>query len=101
MNIARSIRLTRLARGVSQQDLASATGISQSYLSLLESGRKEPSLAMIRTLAEGLDISEDLIFLSAIEYSELHEDSADVLSLLAEQLLTLISPPPPRRQKRK
>lgn len=92
MNIARAIRFVRLARGVSQHDLADRVGISPSYLSLMESGKKEPSLSMIRSLARGLDISDDLLLLSAIDYSALRSEDTKAMSTLADELLALMVP---------
>ena len=82
----------RLARGLSQQELAARTDISPSYLSLLESGRKEPSLAMIRAIAQALRIPEDLIILSSVDYGQLRVGSPETLAAVADQLLALIVP---------
>jgi DNA-binding XRE family transcriptional regulator len=51
-----TLRSLRLARGMSQQDLARAVGTSQSSLSLLESRRQKPVEDTIRALAEALAV---------------------------------------------
>jgi transcriptional regulator with XRE-family HTH domain len=89
MNIGRAIRFARAARGLSQQDLASRVAISPSYLSLLESGKKDPSLAMIRAIAKGLRISEDVFILTAIDFESIRAADVDVMSALSEQLLSM------------
>lgn len=79
--------MARISRGISQQDLATRVAISASYLSLVESGKKDPSLAMIRSIARGLKISEDVLLLTAIDYSSIRSADVDTLGALSEQLL--------------
>lgn len=56
------VRVWREYRGLTQEDLARATGAGKSYISQLEAGRKTGSLRFMRTLAEALEVSmEDLI----------------------------------------
>lgn len=87
MNIGRAIKFARVARGISQQDLALRVSISPSYLSLLESGKKDPSLAMIRSIAHGLKVSEDVLVLTAIDYELIRAADVAALAALSEQLL--------------
>jgi len=51
-----SLRRTRSQRRRSQLDLALSAGLSQRHLSFLESGRSQPSRAMLLRLAEALDL---------------------------------------------
>lgn len=92
MNIGRAIRISRLGNSLSQQALAIRVGISASYLSLLESGRRDPSLALLRDLAEALGMSLDLLMLTAIEYRHLGQSDSDNIAMLIERLVTLVSP---------
>lgn len=51
-----SLRSARSQRRRSQLDLALSAGLSQRHLSFLESGRSQPSRAMLLRLAESLDL---------------------------------------------
>jgi len=53
---ARLLRDWRLKRRLSQLDLALNSGVSQRHVSFLESGRANPSRAMILQLSETLDV---------------------------------------------
>lgn len=53
---AEPIRVWREHRGLSQQQLADAAGISKPYLSQLEAGRREASQRVIRRLARALRV---------------------------------------------
>jgi molybdate-binding protein/DNA-binding XRE family transcriptional regulator len=61
------LRLTRLARGHSQGDLARAAGITRQAISGIESGRWSPSLDVALSLARALDCSVEDLFGEAAE----------------------------------
>ena len=50
-----SLRCARERNGFSQEDLAHRAGISISYLSQLENGRRNPSLLLVVALCGALD----------------------------------------------
>lgn len=52
----RILRKQRLDKGLTQEELAFRAGMSVPYLSDLERGKWNPSLAVIIDLARGLDI---------------------------------------------
>lgn len=56
------LRLTRLARGLSQGDLARAAGITRQAISGIESGRWSPSLDVALSVAKALDSTVEELF---------------------------------------
>lgn len=70
--LGRVVAMQRLARGWKRKDYARVVGISYPYLSEIETGVKEPSLAVLRQLAVPLGVPPSL------------------LMRLAEDLLTLL-----------
>jgi transcriptional regulator with XRE-family HTH domain len=50
------LRTLREGRGLSQLSLANATGLSQSYISEIEAGKKSPTLRIIQKIAYGLHV---------------------------------------------
>lgn len=56
------LRLTRLARGLSQGDLAQAAGVTRQAISGIESGRWSPSLDVALALAQVLDSTVEDLF---------------------------------------
>jgi DNA-binding XRE family transcriptional regulator len=56
------IRVWRQHRDMSQVQLAEAAGISQAYLAQIETGKREGTLSLYRSLAEALGVDlEDLV----------------------------------------
>lgn len=61
------LRLTRLARGLSQGDLARTAGVTRQAISGIESGRWSPSLDVALSLASALDSTVEALFGTAPE----------------------------------
>ena len=57
MQLGRKIRDLRLRRGLTVQQLASATGLSKGFISQIENHRTSPSLATLHDLARALETS--------------------------------------------
>ena len=57
MPIGERIRAVRQRRRLSMQQLADATGISQSHLSLIERSRTQPSAEKLVRIARALDVA--------------------------------------------
>ncbi len=53
--LAENIRATRVAAGLTQEVAAERIGIRQSYLSDLETGRRTPSMDMLKRVAVALN----------------------------------------------
>jgi transcriptional regulator with XRE-family HTH domain len=56
---AANLRRQRLAKGLSQEQLAERTGLHPSEVSRLERAVREPRLGTIARLARGLDVSAE------------------------------------------
>lgn len=49
-----ALRESRLDRGLTQEDLAFAAGVDRTFIGLLETGKRQPSLSVIWALAQAL-----------------------------------------------
>jgi transcriptional regulator with XRE-family HTH domain len=49
------LRERRILAGLNQDDLASLTRLTQSYISLLERGQREPTAKTLKVIADALD----------------------------------------------
>ena len=61
MNVSINIKKYRKEKKMTQKALAEKANISRSYLGDLESGRYNPSLDTLRTIASALDIDINLL----------------------------------------
>ena len=67
ISIGKTIRRLRIERDVSQQDLAKDARLTPSFLSLVENDRRQPSLVVIRRLADALAVPEEILIWDAVE----------------------------------
>jgi transcriptional regulator with XRE-family HTH domain len=75
---------------MSQGDLAERAGLSVSYLSLIEQGKRTPNLEILEYIADALRIPLNiLVFLASdkTELAELDKSAAEKLSLVALKLM--------------
>ena len=57
MDIGKSIKLCRTIKGLKQKALAGLAGISVSYLSLIERGKRDPNVSRVEKIAKAMGIS--------------------------------------------
>ena len=57
-----AVRNLRLAKKWSQEDLAEASGLDRTYLSGIECGGRNPTLAVVAKIAKALDVSPSVLF---------------------------------------
>jgi len=55
--VARNLRRLRVRRGLSQESLAVDAGVDRSYVSRLERGLENPTVAVLERLAAAVDAS--------------------------------------------
>jgi transcriptional regulator with XRE-family HTH domain len=54
--LGKRIRAFRLDKGWSQVEMADLLAMNRGYLSEIETGKKDPSLTMLKAIADGLSI---------------------------------------------
>jgi transcriptional regulator with XRE-family HTH domain len=76
------VKHRRQARGMTQRQLAEMLGVKGSHVAYLESGRRKPSFALIKHLADVLELDPQQLFLLAHpEAKSLLGSSADLVPL--------------------
>jgi XRE family aerobic/anaerobic benzoate catabolism transcriptional regulator len=55
--VGRLVRLGRARRGMTRRQLAEASGISERYLAQIESGQGNPSVIVLKAIAEAIEVS--------------------------------------------
>ena len=61
-DIAQDFAELRKAKGITQKELESLTGIRQAEISKFENGSRKPSLHMLNRLAEGIGMALEIRF---------------------------------------
>lgn len=64
--LGKTIRILRQAKDVKLTTLAAAAKVSIPFLSLVESGERQPSLEILRRIAKGLNIPSEVLILMSV-----------------------------------
>lgn len=62
MDIIRALIDARIEQNLTQKDLAEKTGINQADISKIENGNRNPSIKMLKRLADGLGLKLKIEF---------------------------------------
>ena len=73
MTLGNAIKVVRTATGMKQREVAAKIGVTANYLSLVESGKREPSISVLNRLAKMLGIPVGIFFL----WQEMGENATD------------------------
>lgn len=62
MDVIRAIIEARISQNITQKELAERTGINQADICKIENGTRNPSLKLLKRLAEGMGMELHLVF---------------------------------------
>jgi transcriptional regulator with XRE-family HTH domain len=89
--LGKTIRILRQAKSLKLTKVAKDSGVSVAYLSLLESGERQPSLDVIRRLAGALHVPSEVLFVLGMEPGSLKSKRkpTNELTSAVEQLMEM------------
>ncbi len=82
---------------MTQATLAKRAGISVSYLSMLERGRRDPPLSTLKGVASALVMPLEILFFLGAEDGELGQLNRELAGQLAITALELLNGPVPEQ----
>ena len=91
MNIGNAIKDLRKQKGFKQTDFAARCGLSQSYLSSIEKGRKEPTLNILKQIANALSLPMPVLVFFSLDQDDIAESKQDAFKLLEPSIKGLIT----------
>ena len=89
MKIGSTLKLLRTASNLTQISLAKDLNVTANYLSLIENGRKEPSLTFLKRFSKKLDAPLGYFLWLALEENRSQEEF-DLKHKMDELLITII-----------
>ncbi|WP_256244023.1 helix-turn-helix domain-containing protein [Burkholderia ubonensis] len=89
--MGQAIKMCRTRRSLSQAELAGLAGCSISYLSMLESNRRDPSLSTLKSIAGALRIPTEILFFLGSDRDELAGMDKELSGQLARTALEMLS----------
>jgi|SRR5476649_1968993 transcriptional regulator with XRE-family HTH domain len=90
MNVGKALRIVRAAKTLSQKQLANKVGLDASYISMIETGKRVPSMEVVETIAKGLRIPLYLLVLLGSSASEMKGLSSKQGEEMGKALLSIL-----------
>jgi len=90
MNYGKAIRIARSIADLSQGELADRSGLDRSYLSLIESEKRKPTVETLQDVSNALGIPFHLLTLLATEKEDTKRINEEQVLGLAKQLTQLL-----------
>jgi transcriptional regulator with XRE-family HTH domain len=90
MDYGKALRIARAIAGVQQKKLAELAEVDPSHISLIEKGKRKPSVDTIEKLASALQIPQNLLMLLAAEPEDLDTKDPTELERSVHALADLI-----------
>ena len=91
MNLGEATRTCRQLKGFSQTRLAELSKVSVSHLCLIEKNKRDPSIAMVESIATALGTPLSVLVLIAANPNEIPELNEEQLSTLTTSIKALIN----------
>lgn len=86
MDYGKALKVARAISGLQQKDLAELAGLDASYVSMIEVGKRKPSLSAITKLSKALGLPQHLFMLLASEPDDLSIADPEELQRATESL---------------
>nr|WP_294946397.1 helix-turn-helix transcriptional regulator [uncultured Mucilaginibacter sp.] len=90
MNLGSVIKDIRKKKGQTQVEFANACGITQTYLSQIESNLKEPNLSTLKSISEELGMPLPILFFLSINEDDVKPNKVEALKTLSPSVRLLV-----------
>ena len=90
MNVIATIRSLREDKKMSQAQLASLAGLSTTYISLVESGKKSPTLKSLQKISKALGIPFPILSFMSLDEQDIKPEKRDAYNVIAPAINSML-----------
>lgn len=91
MDLGTAIKNIRKQKGQTQGEFASSCGISQTYLSQVESNQKEPTIATLKIISMQLNVPLPILFFLSMNAEDVQPNKRDAYGLIGPSVKSLVN----------
>jgi transcriptional regulator with XRE-family HTH domain len=91
MDLGNVIKNIRKQKGQTQSEFALACGITQTYLSQIESNLKEPNLSTLKSISENLNIPLPILFFLSMTDEDIHPNKRQAFQIVSPSVKSLVN----------
>jgi transcriptional regulator with XRE-family HTH domain len=89
MKIGIAIRTVRTKLGISQEELSSRSGLSQTTISQIENGLKSPTQRSLKKICTAMDTPEAVLYILAMDETDIPPNRKEAFDMLYPQIREL------------
>lgn len=90
MQLGNIIKKCRKLKGLTQSQVSVTADISESYLSLIEKNKREPSLTALEAIADALQIPVSILIFLGSEKNDISELTVSQIEALTSSIYAMI-----------
>ncbi|MFD3293424.1 helix-turn-helix transcriptional regulator [Aquirufa sp. KTFRIE-69F] len=91
MDLGNQIKNIRKQKGQTQAEFATSVGITQTYLSQIESNLKEPNLSTLKSISEGLDVPLPILFFLSMTEEDIGPNKRNAFKIVSPSVKSLVN----------
>jgi transcriptional regulator with XRE-family HTH domain len=91
MDLGNIIKTIRKQKGQTQGELAISCGITQTYLSQIESNLKEPNLSTLKSISEGLNVPLPILFFLSMTEDDVQPNKRKAFQIVSPSVKSLVN----------
>lgn len=91
MNLGIIIKDGRKLQKLTQSEFASLCGITQTYLSQIESNLKEPNLSTLKVISENLQLPLPILFFLSLDIEDVDPSKREAFKIIKPSINAFIS----------
>jgi XRE family transcriptional regulator, regulator of sulfur utilization len=91
MDLGNVIKNIRRQKGQTQSEFALSCGITQTYLSQIETNSKEPNLATLKTISENLKLPLPILFFLSMTEDDVQPNKRKAFQIVSPSVKSLVN----------
>ncbi len=91
MDLGTTIKSQRKQKGYTQSELASLCGISQTYLSQIESNQREPNLSILKMISKELRVPLPILFFLSLNIEDIQHNKREAFEIISPSVKSLVN----------
>ena len=91
MDLGNVIKNMRKQKGQTQSEFAFTCGITQTYLSQIESNLKEPNLSTLKSISDSLDVPLPILFFLSMTDEDVHPNKRQAFKIVSPSVKSLVN----------
>lgn len=90
MNVGHAVCICRAAKHLTLEELSERSNLSKSYLSMIESGKRNPSMKTVKSISDALNIPLPVFIMLSADIKEMKGIDKDTIIQLRKSVLDAI-----------